>query len=98
MPFKETTIITRANTAISWPGAGYDLSSNNLSKSGEGTYFTTSTSTSDDNLTLTTVRIYPDFQKCLDVKLSANDPADIHNFIYSLHNPGIVLTRIMEFI
>ena len=95
MAIKETTIITRANTNISWPSAGYQLSANNLFATRENIDFTKTISTSEDNLTRTSITMWNSLEKCLEVKLSSSN-ADIENWITTTYCEGITSVRTIE--
>ena len=95
MVIKETTVITRANTNISWPSTGYQLSANNLFATRENVDYTKTFSITDDELTLTQVIIWNSLEKCLEVKLSASN-ADIENWITTTYCEGITSVRTIE--
>lgn len=95
MAIKETSVVIRANTSISWPSAGYQVSANNLFAIRENVDYTKTSSISDDELTLTTVTIWNSLEKCLEVKLSSSN-ADIENWITTTHCEGITFTRTIE--
>lgn len=95
MAIKETTIITRANTSVSWPSEGYQLSANNLFATRENIDFTKTISTSEDNLTRTSITMWNDLQKCIEVKLSSSN-ADIENWITTTYCEGITSVRTIE--
>jgi len=95
MSIIETTVITRANTTVSWPGEGYQVSANNLFPTRENIDYTKTTSISDNNLIKTSVVTWTSLEKCLEVKLSATN-SDIENWISTTHCPGITSVRTIE--
>lgn len=96
MPVKITTIITRANTDILWPGENYTPSANNLLPSRLNIDYTIISDTlSDDNLIKTKIIVWTNKEKYLEVILSANS-LDTENYVNTTMVEGITFVRTIE--
>ena len=76
MKITETTVISRANTSISWPGEGIPEDPNDLMEDRTGAYFTFTRSVSEDGLARTTTRVYTDVEKYVEARLYSNVVVD----------------------
>ena len=95
MAIKITSVFTRANTNISWPGENYTSSANNLLSSRLNIDYTSSTSFSEDALVMTKINIWTNKEKYLEVLLSA-DIADIENWVNTSMIEGLISVRTIE--
>ena len=95
MQITETSVLTRANTSISWPGDGYTLSANNLLPSRQGIDYIKEVHISDDQLTITNITTWNNLQTYLEVKLSAS-VEDQTNWFTTSCVPGLTIVKTIE--
>ena len=97
MPVKITTIITRANTSIAWPGEGYTPSANNLYPTTYGTPYTSTTEIDPDQLKKTQIIIWESKEKYFEVALSVS-VADQQNWFDTNLIEGLKLVKTTEIV
>ena len=95
MPVKITTITTRANTSIAWPGENYTPSANNLFPSRLNIDYTVLATLSDDNLIMTKTVLWTNKEKYFEVISSGNN-ADLENYVNTTVVEGITSVRTIE--
>jgi len=95
MAIRETSVITRANTSVNWPGENYTPSSNNLLVNNDGSYFTRTMSVSDDGLTQTNIKIWASKEKFIEVVLSVS-VNDRTNWLTVALIDGITIVNTIE--
>jgi len=95
MTVKITNVFTRANTSIAWPGENYILSTNHLLPSRLNIDYTQSSTLSDDNLIMTTVSLWTNKEKYLEVNLSSS-AVDTENYVNSCMVEGLTSVRTIE--
>jgi hypothetical protein len=92
MKITETTILTRANTSISWPGEGIPEDPNDPMEDRTGAYFTFTRTVSEDVLTRTTTRVYDDVEKYVTARMYSNTVTD-HQYHQNMATVGITWNK-----
>jgi hypothetical protein len=95
MAIKETSVFTRANTSVNWPGENYTPSSNNLLVNNDGNYFTRTITVSDDGLTQTNIKIWASKEKFIEAALSVS-VNDRTNWLTVALIDGITIVNTIE--